>query len=140
MGRNLGGMGESQLELWAHERSMTYNRVQNDTGGWDTFLQIPRRGSPATVGEPLLDIVPGEIACLIQVKATDTSRGRVKKIKLSNWERLVKIPLPAFYVVLEYEGDNEVHNAYLVHVDDFWISKTQFSQACVSPKVYFPAE
>ena len=124
MGRNLGGMGESQLEHWAHECDMTCNRVQNDKGGWDVFLQIPRKGSAATVGDPLLDIVPGEIACLIQVKATDTSTGKVKGIKLSNWDRLVKIPLPAFYVVLEYEGNSEVQNAYLVHVDEYWIYRT----------------
>ena len=34
-GRNLGGMGESKVEGWAHERRITPNRVQNDSGGWE---------------------------------------------------------------------------------------------------------
>lgn len=123
-GRDLGSMGESKVEHWAHERDITPNRVNRDKKGWDIFLQIPKPKTSDIIGEPLMDIVPPEISCLVQVKATDRSKGRIPGIKLSNWSRLAKAPLPVFFIVLEYDGKNDVQKAYLVHLDETWISKT----------------
>ncbi len=123
-GRNLGGMGESKVEGWAHERKITPNRVQIDSGGWDFFLQFPSKKDVAMVEEPFLDMRLSELTCMVQIKSTDKSNGRIKSIKLSNWNRLVNIPIPSFFAVLEYGGKPDVQRAYLVHVDEYWIGKT----------------
>lgn len=70
-----------------------------------------------------MDIRPPEISCKIQVKSTDKRIGKIKDIKLSNWERLVKSPLPSFFVVIEFDGKVDAQRAYLVHVGEYWIGK-----------------
>ena len=122
--RNLGGMGESKVEQWAHECGVTPNPVKNDSGGWDSFWQFPHVESGNATHEYPLDLKPPAITCMLQVKSTDQNKGRIKNIKLSNWGRMAKLPLPTFFVVLEYGGTNEVQRAYLVEVSEFWIGKT----------------
>ncbi|MFL5381672.1 MAG: hypothetical protein ACJ8GN_04045 [Longimicrobiaceae bacterium] len=51
------------------------------------------------------------------MKSTDGRPGRWA-IKLDNWVRLVNAPLPAFLLVLEFDGENECKRAYLVHVGE----------------------
>jgi len=54
------------------------------------------------------------------VKATGKRNDRIQ-VKLSNWDRLVKSPLPAFFLVLEFDGGLHPQRAYLVHVGEVWI-------------------
>ena len=71
-----------------------------------------------------MDIRPPEISCKVQVKSTDKQVGKIKGIKLSNWERMVKSLLPCFFVVVEFDGKVDAQRAYLVHVGKYWIGKT----------------
>jgi len=122
--RNLGRLGESDVARWADQRNITYNRVQYDSGGWDLLFQFPSKGDKVIAEVYPFDMHPYEFTCMVQVKSTDKSNGRINFVKLINWNRLAFLPIPSFFVVLEYDGKPEVQRAYLVHVDEYWIGKT----------------
>jgi hypothetical protein len=44
-------------------------------------------------------------------------------MKVSNWKRLVQSPLPAFILILEFDGDNSPQRAFLVHVGEAHIRR-----------------
>jgi hypothetical protein len=115
--RNVGGMAESQLENWAHQVGITPNKVSHDKEGWDYFLQFPFE---TNISAPTLDQRSSRIECLIQVKGTDTDKRR-ESISLSNWERLVRSPLPSFFLVINYASQNQPSEAHLIHVNKRWI-------------------
>ena len=117
--RDLGGLGEVKVEEWALQRGITPNRVHHDKKGWDIFLEFPRPDSEAE--RRTLDIRSPEIACLVQVKATDKRTGKIPRIKVTNWERMAKHALPCFFAVLEYDGEDIPQRAYLIHVGEYWI-------------------
>ena len=51
--RDLGNMGESAVEGWAHQRRIVPNRVHYDKKGWDLILEFPRiksANNPVPVG------------------------------------------------------------------------------------------
>ncbi len=87
--RDLGNLGESEVQRWAHQRGIVPNRVYYDKKGWDTFLEFPRVQSANKIQQHPLDIRPPEISCKVQVKSTDKRIGKIKSIKLSNWERMI---------------------------------------------------
>lgn len=120
LGRNLGDLGESVLRLWAAQVGAAINPAIQDRRGWDFLVEFPREEKSHW---PSLDVRPPEIQCLVQVKATSSSRSR-KSIKIANWERLVKTPLPAFFLVLRFrKSTNDLAAAYLIHVGEKWIAK-----------------
>lgn len=117
--RNVGRMAETELEKWCHQVLITPNKVTYDTEGWDYFLQFPFE---TEVSVPTLDQRASRIECLVQVKGTDDSEKNRESISLSNWERLIRSPLPAFFLVIDYGLQNQPVKAYLIHVDKKWIS------------------
>ncbi len=119
MPRDLGGLAEAQLRLWAKEAGAAVNPAFEDKKGWDFLVEFPN-DIPSFYAS--LDDRPPEVSCLIQVKGTECKSSR-RSIKLSNWERLVKHPLPAFFLILEYEETNSVDATYLVHVGKELIQK-----------------
>jgi len=118
-------MAQAKLQEWAGQVSITANPASQDREGWDFFLQFPL--SQASESIPL-DLRPSRIECLVQVKGLGLSHSkkpvkrRRKSIELSNWEKLVKSPLPAFFLIVDYGSSNDPRNAYLIHVDQKWIS------------------
>ena len=120
-GRDLGGLGEIKVEEWALQRGIVPNRVHHDKKGWDIFLEFPH-AEPVTK-KYYLDIRAPELSCLVQVKATDKRVGKIPHIKLTNWERMAKSPLPCFFIVIEYDGKDNPQRAYIVHVGEYWIGK-----------------
>lgn len=116
--RDLGEMAESLLRLWAAQVNITANRANIDREGWDFFLQFPYESvEPDTT----LDRREARIECLVQVKATTKSQDR-KSIKLSNWGKLVESPFPAFFLVVVCSDGFEPESAYLVHLDESYIT------------------
>lgn len=110
------------LKQWAHEAGISPNPATNDVKGFDYLLVLPKtRDSTAT--NPL-DLDPPELSCLVQVKATRNA-DRPIAVKLSNWERLAKSPLPAFFLVVEVGATNKVGRAFLIHVAKEEISRVQ---------------
>lgn len=112
MRRDVGELGEAVLRQWAADTGATANKAYQDRGGWDFIVEIPM---PQAESRPLLDQTKPDLQCLVQVKSTDSSRMAVA-IKLSNWHRLVSSPLPAFVLLLGFDGRPQPVRAHLVHV------------------------
>ena len=109
--RDVGGMGESVLRKWAHERGAVINKAEYDRGGWDFLIEWEpvRRENRVP-----LDRQEGSLQCLVQVKATD-SNARRRSVSLRNWHRFSTTALPAFYLVLEFSGKADCQAAFLRH-------------------------
>lgn len=119
MDRDIGGLAEADLVRWTRQVGITPNKSGLDLEGWDYLLQFPFAEPPEGT---TLDRRPARIECLVQVKGLEAARTR-KSIKLSNWEKLVRSPLPAFFLVIDYGTQNDPGEAYLVHVGEEWIGK-----------------
>lgn len=104
-------MGESQLVSWCAQRGISANKAHPDRTGWDFLVEYPADADDTVA----LDKQPAPIQCLVQVKATDGTSGRCN-VKLTNWWRLVKTPLPAFFLVFEFDGHDTCQRAYCIHV------------------------
>ena len=114
--RDLGRMAEKTLEHWAAEEGITCNKASDDKTGWDYYLEFPFSA------DDRLDTRPPPIVALVQVKGTDGRRNR-KDIKLDAWERLIKAPVPTFYLIIHYKNGRTPVEAFLVHVGEEYIRR-----------------
>lgn len=112
----VGDKGEARLAEWCADVRITPNPVRKDRTGWDYLLEFPFEIGASLSTRPL-DLQPQPLQCLVQVKSSD-SRRRSWGITLSNWDRLVKSPFPAFFLVLEYDRRPNPQRAYLVHIGE----------------------
>jgi hypothetical protein len=123
MSRDVGRMGENLLRQWASQQGLIFNSSDDqDATGWDFLLEWPTNSNRGLTRAPL-DRAPAPLQCLIQVKSTDQELKRWS-VKLSNWERLVRSPLPTFFLVLKFGGSNECKEAFLVNVGEENIRST----------------
>jgi len=111
--RDLGELGEATLKTWVAQVGVTANKASQDKRGWDFILEFPYENIKKNTQSFDKSINP--MQSLIQVKSTDNNTGRLS-IKLSNWIRLVKTKLPAFFLILDFNGGNRCQKAYLIHV------------------------
>jgi len=118
--RDLGEMGEATLKSWAAQVGVTANKAGQDKRGWDFILEFPNQQFEPNTSS--YDKVIKPIQCFVQVKATDNNTGSLA-IKLSNWVRLVNTELPAFFLVLDFDGENDCQKAYLIHIYENEIRK-----------------
>ena len=111
MSRDVGALGESHFEAWCHHSGLVPNRVTYDKRGWDYDVSFP---SQHLASIPI-DLQPPELCCRVQVKSTDQASDYVT-VRLVNWRYLVQSPLPAFFLVLEFDQGSSPARGYLVHV------------------------
>lgn len=129
--RDVGKMGQTFAMHLAEEVGIVVNEATNDKRGWDLLYELPRPHVHAITKIPL-DRRPGRLSVRVQVKAGDNIKapktgqaiGAIRDIKLSNWEELVKSPLPAFYLIFDYCDSNRPQHAFLIHVGRELIEKT----------------
>jgi len=119
---DVGGLGEKTLETWCTHVGITANPVEKDETGWDHLLEFPLLQNETQTSNAPLDLSLQPLKCLVQVKSTDDHRGKCA-VKMDNWVRFVNTPLPAFFLVLEFDGTNYCQRAYIVHVDKIYIKK-----------------
>jgi hypothetical protein len=113
-------MGENTLRLWGSQRDITVNKAEEDKAGWDFLLEFPLTDSELPIALPL-DKAPYPLRCFVQVKSSDNRSGKWQ-VKLDNWVRLIRNPLPTFFLVLEFDEQDSCQQAYLVHVDEHYIA------------------
>lgn len=118
MSRDVGRLGEIELERICHSIGVTVNPVHVDKTGWDFFLEFP-----LIQGVQPLDLSPPTIKCLIQVKSTDGQK-RACNITVSNLKRFLEFPDPAFFVFIHFNGEEQVKEIYIYHFDETLIEKT----------------
>ena len=109
---NLGVMGETTFHHWCAEEGLSCNKSQEDKTGWDYLVEFPF--DPESKKN---DVHISALECKVQVKATN-KKDRKLPITLSNLRRLVTSQLPAFYVFIEFDGENTAQRAFVVHVDE----------------------
>ena len=112
--QQLGKLGESTLRLWAHQAGLTVTPAVEDEQGWDFLLEA---SLPDLSIDPLHSSYDKRAApwkYWVQVKSSDGTPRRWS-VKLDNWERLVKTPYPAFFLICEFDGQDTCQMAYLVH-------------------------
>ena len=117
--RDLGSLGELELQRWCNQVGIVANKSDVDKTGWDFILELPEKDEIIIP----LDENPSTLRCMIQVKSTDKPKGN-REVNLKNWNLLVKNPLPTFFLALEFDGKNDCQRAYLVHIDESYIRKT----------------
>lgn len=115
--RKLGKLGEVEFEKLATQASVTANPSETDTKGWDYKLNLTLSRTEAAYDERPLDRDLRDMEALVQVKATDKSRGYIEGVKLSNWRSLALGTVnPAYFCILEFDEMDEAQRGYLVHV------------------------
>ena len=119
---DVGALGEKTLSLWASQVGITINKAQEDKRGWDYILEFSSHPRTRADFHFPLDKDPSLIICFVQVKSTD-GRERSCSVKLSNWASLVKRPEPVFFLVLEFDHQDECQRAFLVHIGEEYIGK-----------------
>ncbi len=107
------------MRLWASEAGMTCNPSVEDRFGWDFLLEM----NVTDADNMLFDQRAGKFSFFIQVKTTQ--KGELKRqIKLSNWEYLVKEPIPTFAMLVQLDDNSELIGVYLTHIGEAWIKRT----------------
>lgn len=117
--RDIGTMAEFHFGSWCSSMGLIPNSSNIDRTGWDFYVEYPFIFNDSVPR----DLLPPPIECKVQVKATD-SQERKENITLSNMLRLIKSPIPAFYCLIEYDGNNEPQSVFLLHVGKEIIEKT----------------
>ncbi|KYG85532.1 hypothetical protein AWW67_14215 [Roseivirga seohaensis] len=117
--RDLGQLGESELERLCHHLGVSPNKAKYDKTGWDFLLEFPFN----TQYEAPHDQAPITTRCLVQVKSTDLNEKNCQ-VKVSNLKRFLEFPDPAFFVFMHYNGKENVQEIYVVHFGRPLIEKT----------------
>jgi hypothetical protein len=108
-------MAEACLTKWSTQIGVAHNTSEIDQGGWDHFIEFPLGSLRENVSNVPYDLRPGPLKCLVQVKGKDGSPGFVS-LNLKNWKHLTGTPLPAFLLVLEFDGQDEPQQGYVLHI------------------------
>ncbi|WP_251961172.1 DUF4365 domain-containing protein [Salinibacter ruber] len=123
MDRDVGDLGEKVAEMWCNQAGMTANRSYEDERGWDCLTEFTLTEDESKTAVRPHDRDLRGVKAFVQVKSTDSRRGRVS-IKLSNWKYLATETLhPCFILVLGFDGENEPQRAYLTHVGEHLIER-----------------
>ena len=115
--RDLGQLGESTFAVWCAQVGLIANGSSIDKTGWDYYVEFPISSNIATH-----ELHKSAFECKVQVKATD-KRDRKLSIAISNLRRMATAQMPAFYIFLEFDGKNEVQNAFVLHIDNELVYK-----------------
>jgi len=113
--RKVGQMAEAYLTKWATQIGVAHNTSEIDQGGWDHFIEFPLGSLREDVSSVPFDLRPSPLKCLVQVKGKDSSPGFVS-LNLKNWKHLTGTPLPAYLLVLEFDGQDDPQQEYVVHI------------------------
>ncbi|ENV48332.1 hypothetical protein P255_01213 [Acinetobacter brisouii CIP 110357] len=115
--RDLGQLGESTFEMWCAQVGLIANGSAIDKTGWDYYVEFPISSNVTTK-----ELHKSAFECKVQVKATD-KQDRKLPITISNLRRMATAQMPTFYAFLEFDGKNEVQNAFILHIDNDLVFK-----------------
>lgn len=116
--RDIGAAGESYFRAWCASAGITANPSQSDAHGWDMLIEMQTPGMSLNTSQLHEGMVEGKV----QIKSTD-SRKRYVDVELSNLHKMATTSLPAFFVLIEFEGSDAPSSAYIRHVDEALISQ-----------------
>ena len=91
------------------------NKFHEDKTGKDFLVEFPLDANAKHIHK-------APTTARIQVKSTDDRR-RKWQVKVSNLKRLATELGPSFIVFIEFDGKDHPKKAFLVHIDDQWVTK-----------------
>jgi hypothetical protein len=113
-----GKTGERLLGVWASQAKMSYNpSLEEDKNGWDSILEFELENNSLP-----RDKTFNHIKCFIQVKTTKSANIQ-DDITLSNWENMLKNPLPFFILGIKLDENENPIELFLTHINEAWIGK-----------------
>lgn len=124
-------MAEDDFHHWCAEVNANAEKTAQDEIGVDFFVTSFWRPE-ARVS---LDKQSPAFSCAVQVKGSDKADPAVP-LSLQTWHHLIKSPLPAFVVILHYDGKKKPQRAYLIHIDQVWGAKALKRLRQVEEKAY----
>ncbi|MBK8256217.1 MAG: hypothetical protein IPK82_26565 [Polyangiaceae bacterium] len=113
--RHLGVLAEREVSYRCTQAGFTVNKSDEDTQGWDFFLQVPMPNET----HALLDLAPPQLSCLLQVKGTASADGDTR-MTLANALRLAKSPTPSF-VLIASVSNSTIARWWLLHCGEAFI-------------------
>jgi hypothetical protein len=114
----LGRLAQNCVATWADRSGLNYSVSNPDLDGWDFQLSLPTGSKTDTY----YDIDPGRPCCFAQVKGTKTSKRR-RQITLNHWHFAATIPVPWYYIVIEYDTEDAAQGLFVVPMDKTLIEK-----------------
>ncbi len=111
----VGKIGEDTFRSWAGAVGLVVNGSGDDQAGWDFIVESNPQAGDEPSSTPFAHADSFPIRARVQVKATDSTDGHID-VKLSNWVRMVESPDPAFFFVIELNGQDVPQRAWLYHV------------------------
>lgn len=118
---DIGNIGESKLVEWCSQVDFVANKATDDKDGWDFLVAMPKKYNRDLKS---LDKDNSHDQILIQVKTTKRNKGN-RNIKVSNLQKLVNTPLPAFYLLIQVSEHGIPIKVHLFHVWEKIIAKVQ---------------
>ena len=103
------------FKKWCNSVGLAANKFHEDKTGKDFLVEFP-------LDENARDIHEAPITARIQVESTDKKR-RKEQITVSNLKRLATELGPSFIVFIEFNGKDDPHKAFLIHIDNQWTTK-----------------
>jgi hypothetical protein len=120
----LGTIAQQQVKLWATEAHLQAGELSPDAEGWDLHLSL--QSDVPLDGSSFFDSDPPRISALAQAKGTRTSRRRLP-VSLFHWKHAARVPMPWFFVVVEYEIESGEQprpvGLFVVHVDSVLVEQ-----------------
>lgn len=118
MDSDIGDVGEKEFEFWCSRERIIATRPEKDRNGWDYNVEF----SHDLYTDSVLSLHQAPVECRVQVKSIIKIHKK-KQINLKNLTLLAKSTLPAFILFLEYNDEQILLRAYLIHIDFEWIKK-----------------
>lgn len=119
--RRVGRAAEDKVRAWANPNDMTAHPPAHDERAWDFIIEYD-----LPVNEPVsLDKSESIVTCKIQAKGTYANSKKSIQIELTNWNYMVKQPIPFFVVIVVFNED-DLDNptaVFLVHIDKDYVEK-----------------
>ena len=115
---DIGAIGEDLLQSWSSKTNIVCQKPDKDQFGWDRLLEF----YPVSNKKKSYDLQLDKIKCFVQVKTTQDKKIPVK-IKLSNWDNMVKNPLPFFILYIILDSTGEMTEVFLTHIYTVTIEK-----------------
>jgi hypothetical protein len=114
---NIGDLAEAEFNRWCQQVKIMASPPGKDRHGWDYHLNLPE------TDQVDLFTAPPALSANVQIKGHLGDDPDRPAIALSNWQRMIREPVPWFVCVVLLDKHGEAIRAALIHVDKERVEK-----------------